>query len=170
MMTWWLWTLGITPEPVDAVVCARPVVFATPHAWDWSAEHAPIRAGTALVVRANADLLTTRDVGQRVLYVDGWPAEVLWTGGDRALVLAPVVGDLGGLRAWFGDETLPERVDEGLRARARDDARALPLRPPLRTSETFDWSATGGRDAAILALRGWMEGCETGAPGAEAPR
>jgi hypothetical protein len=102
--------------------------------------------------------------------VDGWPAEVLWTGGDRALVLAPVVGDLGDLRAWFGDETLPERVDARVRAQASDDARALPVRPPVRTAETFDWAATGGRDAAILALRGWMEGCEAGTSGDAAPR
>lgn len=157
------------PEPVAAVTCARPLRFESPHPWNWSAEHTPVTEVSVLVVQAEAALLAPRDVGQPILYVEGWPAEVLWTGEDRALVLAPVVGDLGRLHVWFGDTTLPERVDAAHRELARSAARDLPPRPPTWTGSALEWPATGGRDALVATLKAWMNVCGTGADDGHPP-
>ena len=149
-------------EPVARVACVRPVHFATPHPWDWSAEHVPVSEAMAVLVVADAELLRPRQVGQRVLYVDGWPAEILWTEGDRALVLAPEevgVGPAAGVRAWFGDDTLPERVDAAHRAQVSAEAARLPALAPVRVDTRLELAPGALRTEWIGTLTVWAAGC-----------
>lgn len=154
----------VAPEPVARVACVRPVTFTTPHPWSWSAEHTPIHEGSAVLVVADAELLRPRDVGQRVLYVDGWPAEVLWTDGDHALVLAPGPMPPGSFRAWFADETLPERVDAAHRERMTADAARLAGMVPGRVDVPLTLAADALRSEWVPALVAWARGCEGAQP------
>lgn len=145
--------LGVThaaPVPVDGVSCARRIQFETPYRWSWSAERTPLTEATALLVRADADLLAPRDVGRAVLYVESWPAEMLWIRGDQALILAPLALD-GPVRAWFGPYTLPERVDAAARKVAGDEARGVgPLTADV-TLPPLSWSGTRSALVKVLA-------------------
>ena len=148
------------PVPVAAVVCQRALTFAQPYRWRWSADHPNVVDATALVVRADAELLRTRDVGQRVLYVEGWPAEVLWTEGDRALVLAPLTIPDTGARVWFGDEALPETVGSAERVTALRAASSIAVAPPRVRAAPLAWDAS--RRELVAVLRAWAEGCPAG--------
>jgi hypothetical protein len=140
------------------VPCARPVSFATPYPWAWSADHPSVRVATALLIQADADLLRPRDVGQRVLYVDGWPAEPLWQEGDRALVLAPVA--TANPTVWFGDDALPERIDADHRQRAQVAAKGVPPLVPRAVSAPLDEPAGATRAGLVASLTDWMGKCE----------
>lgn len=137
------------PTAVDAVTCAAPVRFEKPYRWSWSAERAPITDATALIVQADPTLLRPRDLGQAVLYVEGWPAEVLWVRGDEALILAPLALP-GPIRAWFGPETLPEQVDAAARKAADDEARDVVAVKPERTLPLRTWG--GSRAGLVQAI------------------
>ena len=145
------------PVPVTAVVCQRALTFSQPYRWRWSADHPNVVDVTALVVRADAELLRTRDVGQRVLYVEGWPAEVLWTEGGRALVLAPLALPDTGARVWFGDEALPETVGAAERVTALRAAAGIALARPEVRGPALTWGAS--RRELVAVLRAWAEGC-----------
>jgi hypothetical protein len=144
------WVSAAWAGSVDAIECARAVTFTTPYAWNWSAERVPVRDATALLVRADAELLRPRDVGQAVLYVAGWPAEVLWTEGDAAWVLAPLALEAR-IPAWFGPDTLPERVDAAARKAATDAAAGLLPLEPKQAGTPLTWSAT--RNELVAELR-----------------
>jgi hypothetical protein len=156
MMLLGLFAAAQAADPVDAIGCARAVHFATPYAWHWSADPLAVVDATALVVRADPELLRPRAVGQPVLYVEGWPAEVLWQGGDTALVLAPL-GLSGPARAWFGDDTLPERVDAAKRKAESAAAEGLERLDVKAVGTPLTW--TGTRRALVNALRAWMGAC-----------
>lgn len=152
--------LAATLTPVERVACARPVDLARPYPWTWTAEPSQLRSLLALVVVADPELLRPRQVGQRVLYADGWPLEVLAVEDDRALVLAPFPPPADGhLRVFFGDDRLPEQVDAPRRAELLVAAQAL-------TPQAVDWRGTPRREitvsrgALVLGLKRWMETCE----------
>lgn len=142
-------------HPVVEIRCVRPVTFATPHPWIFSAERDPVTAATALVIRADPQLLVPRDVGQRVLYVEGWPVDILSVADDLALVVAPLALS-GPIRAWFGEDTLPERVDAEARRRAVDAMAALPPLAPLRVDSGI---VVTGRKVLIAQLGEWSRTC-----------
>ena len=148
--------VALAAEPVLAVECARAIHFATPYRWTWAADRPSIDDATALVVRADADLLRPRAVGGPVLYVGGWPAEVLWWSGDEALVLAPVaVADT--VSAWFGSAQLPERVDAEHRKAETTAAAAITPVSIQSRSASLTWS--GSRRALVSVLEGWADTC-----------
>lgn len=147
------------PLPVAGVPCQRAVTFATPYRWRWSADHPDVVDATALVVRADAELLRPRDVGQRVLYVEGWPAEVLWQDGEQALVLVPIPVPDAGARVWFGEDALPETVDAADRDAALRAAATMGAWAPKVRTGPLAWPAGATRRALVTALRGWMETC-----------
>lgn len=150
------------PEPVVAIRCARPVELTTPYRWSWSAERPLLTRLTALVIEADPELLRPRDVGQRVLYVDGWPVEPLLVDGGAALVLAPSpLGDTP-IRAWFGDETLPEKVDAPHRAAMVAAAATLaPLHLPAPAPAlTLAADEPAPRTVLVATLTTWWrDGC-----------
>lgn len=152
-----------TPE----VACAAPVRFDVPYAWHYAADRPSITDGVALRLDVHdaegAALLRPREVGQRVVYVDGWPVEVLAYGaadaaGGRstALVLAPVAWSGGPIHVGFGGETLPERVDAAVRKReAPADASAQTV------PADAGWTVPAGTPRAswIARMADWAEGC-----------
>lgn len=146
------------PDPVgvDAIVCAAHVRFTTPYPWHYGLDAAPLQTGTVLVIEADVSLLRPRNIGQRVLYVEGGPVEILARAGGTALVL--VGQDLGNdrARAWFADDTLPERVDAPLAARLAAAAAQLPPVPIAR------WGAervAAGRNDLLAQMGDWEGGC-----------
>ena len=148
--------LALAAEPVTAVDCARPVHFATPYRWSWAADLPAITEATALVIRADPELVRPRDVGGAVLYVAGWPAEVLWWSGDTAVVLAPLALHTA-VQAWFGSTTLPERVDASHRKAETVDASRIASMPVKAWAADLAW--TGSRRALVDTLRAWADAC-----------
>lgn len=152
------------PLPVTAVSCQRPVRFEAPRRWEWSLDKPGVIDTTALVVRADPELLRPRDVGQRVLFVEGWPAEVLWHSGDRALVLAPMAVPDAGARVWFGDAVLPETIGAEERGTALGRVAGWLPQTPKARADTLAWPADARRRELVTVLRVWMERCEAGTP------
>lgn len=122
-------------DPVERIPCARTVRFATPYPWPYQSPPGTLSEGTLLVVEADPGWLRPRDLGQRVLYVDGAPAEVLARDGARALVLAAGTPAEAGSRVYFADDTLPERVDAAHRRRVVAAAVGAPVLPILRRAD-----------------------------------
>lgn len=150
---------AVEPIPIQGIDCQRPVHFEAPYRWEWSADKPLVVDVTALVVRGSADLLRTRNVGQQVLFVEGWPAEVLWQAGDTALVLAPLSLPAGGARVWFGDTVLPETIDADHRRASLGHVPASALHVPWKQTDTLVWPAGARRRDLVTTLRGWMEQC-----------
>lgn len=124
-----LLVLGALAQPagrssgVQGVLWAQPVHFATPHPYPWQKGHAPLTAGTVLVLQVDPDRVVPRQVNVPVLYVGPSPAELINTGwpSGRLLVLVPGEINVAAVPAWFGSTELPERVD-ALRGQAELDA------------------------------------------------
>ena len=148
------------PVPAEAVDCLRAVHFSTPYRWNWSAEHSAVVDATALVVRADPELLRPRDIGQRVLYVEGWPAEILAREADRALILAPVALPAGPVRVWFGGDTLPERVDARQRLVELGTVVRMPGTFPRAAAEVAEEPPGSTRTHLVDRLTSWMQECQ----------
>ena len=153
--------------PVAALPCARPVQFAEPYRWSWIEGGDTLSRATAFVVRADPALLQPRDVGGRVLLVDGWPAEPLAIEGAWALVLAPVPAD-GPHHAWFGGTTLPERTPAPATAAAPVGVPALS--PALSPTHLAEPAPEGLRTRLRAQLIPWMSACIAAHPGASTTR
>lgn len=155
------------PTPVAALPCARAVVFAEPYRWSWIAGGDLLSHATAFVVHADPALLQPRDVGGRVLLVDGWPAEPLVIDGAWALVLAPVPAE-GPHHAWFGGTTLPERTPAPTRAEAPAGVPALS--PALSPTHLARPAPEGLRTHLRAELSPWMSACIARSSGASTTR
>lgn len=155
------------PAPVAALPCARPVAFAEPYRWSWIEGGDRLDHATAFVLRADPALLQPRDVGGRVLLVDGWPAEPLRIDGAWALVLAPVPPE-GPHHAWFGGTTLPERTPAPTSAAAPAGVPALS--PTLSASHLAEAAPEGLRTHLVAALTTWMSACIAAHPEASTTR
>lgn len=152
------------PVPAAAVNCAHHVRFTRPYPWHYQSPPATLDEATVLVVEGAEGHLRPREVGQRILFVDGNPVEILARDGARAVVLVPARLDSGDVRVWFGDEGLPERVDATALHQARVAAAGLPLRPVARWG--VDWEVSGRNDLLRL-LVDWTMRCE--APATRSP-
>lgn len=171
MMPVWMLAVGASAAAspvVPVVACAAPIHFAAPYPWHYAADLPTITAGTVLRIDVDdaegADLLRPRDVGQRVLYAEGWPVEVLaWGTPDaaggvhRAVVLAPVPLPAGPIHVGFGGETLPERVDAAVRKREAEAAV-----PGQAVAADAGWTVAAGTPRAtwVGELGRWAEGCQ----------
>lgn len=155
------------PAPVAALPCARPVAFAEPYRWSWIEGGDTLDHATAFVLRADPALLQPRDVGGRVLLVDGWPAEALRVEGAWALVLAPVPAE-GPHHAWFGGTTLPERTPAPTTPAAPAGVPALS--PTLSPSHLAEAAPEGLRTHLRAALAPWMSACIAAHPEASTTR
>jgi hypothetical protein len=150
---------AVAPVPVEAVPCVRPVHFEAPYRWAWIEGGGTIREASAFVVHADPALLAPRDLGQRALLVDGWPAEPLVIDGAWALVLAPVPA-AGPHHLWFGDTTLPERTARPVATTVAATTRGLPMATPTPGATHLAPAAPEGlRNRLIAELRPWFEGC-----------
>lgn len=150
--------LAADPAPlgVDGLACAWSVHFDPPYPWAFQDPPTTLVEATALVVEAPAERLRLRDVGQRLLYVEGAPVEVLRVAGDHALVLVPQALANDGARAWFGDEVLPERVDAAARARVDAAARGL---GPVGIDRWGSGLRVAGRNDLLARLSDWETRC-----------
>lgn len=175
----------VTPVSVARIPCAAAVSFGTPYPWHYASDLPVVTDAIALVVTLeNAvderdgaqDLLRPRNIGQRVLYADGWPVEILAldpgrpvaerTSGaapGRALVLAPVTG-LGpdaALRVYFGDDALPERIDAAHRKQSLAEAAGIaPLSPDAILLPGWTVPAGTLRQDWIAGLVEWAAVCK----------
>jgi hypothetical protein len=178
-------TRPVTPVSVARIPCAAAVSFASPYAWHYASDLPAITDAVALVVivgntvdeRDSAqDLLRPKNIGQRVLYADGWPVEILaldpgrsatelasGAAPGRALVLAPVTG-LGpdaALRVYFGDDALPERIDAAHRKQSLAEAAGIaPLSPDAVVSPAWAVPAGTLRQDWIAGLVEWAAACK----------
>jgi hypothetical protein len=169
------------PVSVARIPCAAAVSFASPYAWHYASDLPAITDAVALVVAVGdrdgaQDLLRPKNIGQRVLYADGWPVEILAldpgrpvaerTSGaapGRALVLAPVTG-LGpdaALRVYFGDDALPERIDAAHRKQSLAEAAGIaPLSPDAIVLPGWTVPAGTLRQDWIAGLVEWAAACK----------
>jgi hypothetical protein len=171
----------VAPVSVARIPCAAAVSFASPYAWHYASDLPAITDAVALVVAVGdrdgaQDLLRPKNIGQRVLYADGWPVEILaldpgrpaadlvsGAAPGRALVLAPVTG-LGpdaSLRVYFGDDALPERIDAAHRKQSLAEAAGIaPLSPGAMVSP--GWAVPVGtlRQDWIAGLVEWAATCK----------
>lgn len=145
------------PVTAEAILCARPVTFTTPYPWHYAKDAPPVESGTVLVVRADANLLRPRNVGQRVLYAAGSPVELLARAGGTALVLVSQALPDEPTRVWFDVETLPERVDGPLLSLLGMGAVHL---DPLEIGAWGPALTVGGRNELLAATKGWTKGCD----------
>lgn len=140
----------LTGTPAGDVELLEVVPFAVdePFVHEWRAEKPPVTAGMLLVLRADAELVRTRQTYEPVLFVgsqtaercnaplvDGEPAGPDGKAILIALVPAPlteagrVALDLDRTPIWFGGLELPERVDAARIAGERRRAAAANVRP-----------------------------------------
>lgn len=171
----------VTPVSVARIPCAAAVSFGTPYPWHYASDLPVVTDAIALVVtigeRDSAqDLLRPKNIGQRVLYADGWPVEILaldpgrsaaerasGAAPGRALVLAPVTG-LGpdaALRVYFGDDALPERIDAAHRKQSLAEAAGIaPLSPDAIVLPGWTVPAGTLRQDWIAGLVEWAAACK----------
>ena len=179
----------VTPVSVARIPCAAAVSFGTPYPWHYASDLPVVTDAIALVVtvenaventvdeRASAqDLLRPRNIGQRVLYADGWPVEILaldpgrpvaklasGAAPGRALVLAPVtgLGPAAALRVYFGDDALPERIDAAHRKQSLAEAAGIaPLSPDAILLPGWTVPAGTLRQDWIAGLVEWAAACK----------
>lgn len=142
--------------PVDRLACAWALHFEPAYPWAFQDPPTTLSDATALVVEAPADRLRPRDLGYHVLYVEGSPVDVLAVAGDRALVLVPTRLGTGPVRAWFGDERLPERFDPAARARVEAASRGL---EGVGVPQWGDALRVEGRNDLLAQLADWETRC-----------
>ncbi len=172
---------GAASVSVARIPCAAAVSFGAPYPWRYSSDLHAITDAIALVVTVDAsgdaaELLRPQNIGQRVLYADGWPVEILaldpgrdsaegasGAAPSRALVLAPFAELAPGaaLRVYFGDEMLPERVDAAHRKQSLSESVGIvPLAPD--SSYVPGWTVAAGtpRQQWIAGLVDWAAACK----------
>ena len=81
---------------IHAVLAVQPFTLTTPYAYDWSASHFQVKAGTILVLESDPIWLIPSDSKQAVLYVGDTPCERLNPGfpDGRLVVIVPSGPDL----------------------------------------------------------------------------
>ncbi len=101
------------PVAVDAVVWAQPFTLANPEPWSMARDASDLQQGWLVEVRAPAELLQARAVGQPVLFADTMAAMPLHPPlvASCAVVVVPVAPDSKDLHWYFGSTVLPERID-----------------------------------------------------------
>lgn len=140
----------LTGAPSDDVELLEVVPFSMdePFVHEWRAEKPLVSAGALLVLRADAELVRTRQTYEPVLYVgsqtaercnaplaDGEPAGPDGKAILVALVPAPLTDggrvalDLDRTPIWFGGLELPERLDAARIAGERRRAESANVRP-----------------------------------------
>ena len=111
------------PVAVDAVVWAQPFTLDVPERWTMTRQEHELSRGWLVEVRAPAELLQARAVGQPVLFADTTAALPLHPPlvASCAVVVVPVATDREVRRWYFGSPLLPERLDA---ARADEELQA----------------------------------------------
>ncbi|NOY25684.1 MAG: hypothetical protein GXP62_07400 [Oligoflexia bacterium] len=101
---------AMSPPALESV---RPFFLGQSTIYKWSADGRPVDQGYVLVLGVDPELARPRQGPHPVLYVGDTPAERLsWSStAPNLVVLIPGPIDLTATPVFWGDETLPERVD-----------------------------------------------------------
>lgn len=165
--------LPATPAVVDEIVFARPFTVDEPWPSDWCADHAEVREGWIVVLRAKRDLVVPRQTEEPVLLAGGRTAERVSSDPERGLIVAIVpatarrsavpgraatdeegMRPLGEIAFWFGTPGLPEQVDSADFERELRSAEAakIAVRPAEEVATALDRGGAALRVADRAAL------------------
>lgn len=144
----------LAAEQAPGLVALRPFTLesAVPHLWH--AEQRPYDQGVVLVLSVDPDLARPRQGPHPVLYVGDTPAERLsWSAtAPYLVVLAPGPLDLASTPVFWGDDTLPERVDAQHGAAQRAASVVAPFSPEQLAAATGPALAVSDQAALYRAV------------------
>ena len=150
------------PVSATAITWAQPFTLAQPSPYRGRGDSQTFSAGVILQLEVPEGYALQRAIDQPVLYVGDWPARVLRTdpAGTCVVAWSPAPADTSALTVFFGDTTLPERVDAEGAAAQLADATIAGVKP-LSWTRTTATLQVPDLEGVWMAAEARAEGCRT---------